>query len=92
MVWADVTNKELSSVTIFSTKGRLPQKKRENVGIFPKSGTPSPVWECYVCEKKKWFILHFRTLGTFIFVGSPMLKTVKNGSGIRVDPPPPFFF
>ena len=27
-------------------------KKRENVGIFPKSGTPlPPVWEPHVCEK-----------------------------------------
>ena len=64
-----------------------PQKKGENVGIFLKSGTPlPPVWECHVCEKTKlWFILHFRTLGTFIVGGSPMLKTVKNGSGIQVD-------
>ena len=37
-------------------------------------------------RKKLWFILHFRTLKTFIVGGSPMLKTVKNGSGIRVDP------
>ena len=42
-------------------------------------------------RKKLWFILHFRTLGTFIVGGSPMLKTVKSGSGIRVDPPPVFF-
>ena len=42
----------------------------------------------------------FRTLETFVVGGSPMLKTVKNGSGIRVDPPLflqnshifPFFF
>ena len=32
--------------------------------------------------------MHFRTF----FGGSPMLKTVKHGSGIRVDPPPPLFF
>ena len=32
----------------------------------------------------------FCILGPF-FGGSPMLKTVKNGSGIRVDPPPPVF-
>ena len=41
----------------------------------------------FLREKKLWFILHFRTLETFIVGGSPMLKTVKNGSGIRVDPP-----
>ena len=44
-------------------------KKRENVGIFPKWGTPPPpppVWEPHVCEKKLRFILHFRTLGTFL--------------------------
>ena len=45
----------------------------------------------FLREKKLWFILHFRTLETFIVGGSPMLKTVKNGSGIRVDPPPCFF-
>ena len=30
-------------------KGSLPKTKRENVGIFPKSGTPSlpPVWEFF---------------------------------------------
>ena len=31
-------------------KGRCPQKKRENVGIFPKLGTPHPlppVWEFF---------------------------------------------
>ena len=43
-----------------------PQKKRENVGIFPNWGTLPPVWEPHVCEKKLWFILHFRTLGTFL--------------------------
>ena len=44
----------------------------------------------FVRRKKIWFILHFRTLGTFIVGGSPMLKTVKNGNGIRVDPSPCF--
>ena len=70
------------------------QKKRENVGIFPKSGTPLPPFGnvMFLREKKLWFILHFRTLGTFIVGGSPMLKTVKNGSGIRVDPPLLCFF
>ena len=38
-----------------------------------------------------FFFSHFRTLGTFIVGGSPMLKAVKNGSGIRVDPHPVFF-
>ena len=32
--------------------------------------------------KKLWFILHFRTLETFIVGWSPMLKAVKDGSGI----------
>ena len=31
-----------------------PQKKRENVGIFP---SPPPVWEPYVCEKKNYGLL-----------------------------------
>ena len=43
---------------ILGFKGRSPlKKKRENVGIFPKSGTPhplSPVWECHVCEEKNY--------------------------------------
>ena len=58
-----------------------PPKKRENVGIFPKSGTPpSPLFG------------NFFPILLFIFGGSPMLKTVKkNGSGVRVDPPPLFF-
>ena len=70
------------------------KKKRENVGIFPKSGTPLPPFGnvMFFRRKKLWFILHFRTLETFIVGGSPMLKTVKNGSGIWVDPPPPCFF
>ena len=60
------------------------RKKRENVGFFPKSGPPPPLFEndMFVRRKKLRFILHFRTLGTFIVGGSPMLKTVKNGSGI----------
>ena len=35
--------------TINQYKGRCPKKKRENVGIFPKSGTPPlpPVWEFF---------------------------------------------
>ena len=61
--------------------------------FFPSWGPPlPPVWECHVFERKKlWFIFHFRTLGTFIVWGSPMLKTVKNGSGIWVEPLPCFF-
>ena len=45
-----------------------PPKKRENVGIFPKWGTPpSPLFGNVMFVKKKlWFILHFRTLGTFL--------------------------
>ena len=63
--------------------GTLAEKKRENVGFFPKSETLPPVWECHVFERKKlWFILHFRTLETFIVGGPPMLKAVKDGSGI----------
>ena len=42
-------------------KGRL----QKNVGIFPKSGTPSPplppVWEPHVCEEKNYGL--FCTLG-----------------------------
>ena len=44
------------------------KKKRENVGIFPKLGTPSPRLGMS-CLWEKWFILHFRTLGTFIVGG-----------------------
>ena len=70
-----------------------PKKKRENVGIFPKWGTPPPlppVWERHVCEKKLWFILHFRTLGTFLvftkmFTFWVVLWFVEVGTG---DPPP----
>ena len=54
------------------------QKKRENVGIFPKLGTLPPFGNVMFLRRKKlWFILHFLTLGTFIVGGSPMLKTVK---------------
>ena len=62
-----------------------PPKKRENVGISP------PVWEPHVCEKKLWFILHFRTLGTFLvftkmFTFWVVLWFGEVGTG---DPPPP---
>ena len=77
-------------------KGRLQKKQRENVGIFPKSGTPPPpcLGMTRLFEKKNHGL--FCILGG----GSPLLKTVKNGSGIRVDPPLffqnshifPFFF
>ena len=63
------------------------------MGIFPKSGAPPPippVWEPHVCEKKLWFILHFRTLGTFLvftkmFTFWVVLWFVEVGTG---DPPP----
>ena len=49
-----------------SSKGRWPKKTRENVGIFPKSGTPpSPLFG------------NFFPILPFIFGRSPMLKTVK---------------
>ena len=56
------------------------KKKRENVGIFPKSGTPLPPFGnvMFFRRKKLWFILHFRTLETFIVGWFLMLKTVKN--------------
>ena len=62
--------------------------------FFPSRGPPlPPVWECHVFERKKYgLFFHFRTLETFIFGGSPMSKTVKNGSGIWADPPPPPLF
>ena len=60
----------------------------------PRPHPLPPVWEPHVCKEKKWFVgLNglFCILGPFLG-GSPMLKTVKNGSGIRVDPlPPPVF-
>ena len=58
------------------------------MGVFFQVGDPYPLFgnDMFV-RKKLWFILHFRTLETFIVGGSPMLKTVKNGNGIRVDPP-----
>ena len=34
---------------------------------FSQVGDPlPPAWEPHVCEGKMWFILHFRTLGTFV--------------------------
>ena len=53
---------------------------------------PPPGWECHVFEKKKiWFILHFRTLGTFLvftkmFTFWVVLWFVEVGTG---DPTPP---
>ena len=49
-------------------KGRSPPKKMGKCGNFSQVGDPPlpPVWEWHVCEKKLWFILHFRTLGTFL--------------------------
>ena len=34
--------------------------------FFPSRGPLPPVWDPLVCGKKIWFILHFRTLGTFL--------------------------
>ena len=56
------------------------KEKRENVGIFPKSGNPPPPSLVIF----SWFYS--------LFLKVTHVKTVKNGSGIRVDPPPPFFF
>ena len=47
--------------------------------FFPSRGPPSPGFG------------NFFPILPFIFGRSPMLKTVKNGSGIRVAPPPLFF-
>ena len=59
-----------TSHRIYITWGTSAKKKRENVGIFPMSGTPppSPLFgnPMFVRKKKLWFILHFRTLGTFL--------------------------
>ena len=45
--------------------GTLPKKKNGKMWeFFPSGGPPPPlppVWEPHVCEKKLWFILHFRT-------------------------------
>ena len=57
--------------------------------FFPSGGPPSPLFGNDMFFFKKNYGL-FCILGPF-FGGSPMLKTVKNGSGIRVDPPPLFF-
>ena len=62
--------------------------------LFPSNGPPSPRlgMSCFL-RKKLWLILHFLDLrNIYCWGGSPMLKTVKNGSGIQVDPPPCFFF
>ena len=67
-------------------EGCPPKKKQENVEVFPKSGTPPPPSLGMSC-----FFLHFRTLGTFIVGGSPMLKTVKMEVGFGKTPPPFFF-
>merc|ERR1719150_2848277 len=57
--------------------------------FFPSGGPlpPSPLFGNDMFLKKNGL---FCILEPFIG-GSPMLKTVKNGSGIRVDPPPLFF-
>ena len=71
--------------TLFVLLRDVSREKNGKVWEFFPSWGPSlpPVWECHVFERKKlWFILHFRTLETFIVGGSPMLKTVKNGIGI----------
>ena len=79
----------VKSVYNSGTIREAPQKKTGKCGNFSQVGDPppSPLFgnDMFLREKKLWFILHFRTLGTFIVGGSPMLKTVKNGSGIRVD-------
>ena len=48
--------------------GTLSKKTTGKSGNFFQVGDPlPPVWEPHVCEEKKlWFILHFRTLGTFL--------------------------
>ena len=61
--------------------------------FFPSGGPLPPlppVWEPHVCEKKLRFILHFRTLGTFLvftkmFTFWVVLWFVEVGTG---DPPP----
>ena len=72
----------------------MPKKTRENVGIFPKSGTPPPSPQfrnpMFLRENKLWFILHFRTLGTFLvftkmFTFWVVLWLEEVGMG---DPPP----
>ena len=67
-------------------KGRLPPKKTGKCGNFSQVEDPPPpcLGMTRLFEKKNHGL--FCILG-----GSPMLKTVKNGSGIRVDPPPCFF-
>ena len=61
--------------------------------FFPSGGPPPlpPVWEPHVCEKKLWFILHFRTLGTFLVFTK--MFTFGWYCGLqkweRVTPPPP---
>ena len=64
---------ERSYLTFASSRssplGKLPNKKNGKMWeFFPSGGPPPlpPVWEWHVCEKKLWFILHFRTLGTFL--------------------------
>ena len=57
------------------------------MGIFSQVGDPPPVWEPHV---KLLFILHFRTLGTFLvflkfFTFWVVLWFVEVGMG---DPPP----
>ena len=69
--------------------GTLAEKKTGKRGIFSQVGDPPPVWECHVFEKKK----NYGLFCIFFVGGSPMLKTVKNGNGIWVGPPPtPSFF
>ena len=65
---------------------------RRNASSPPNTHrNPPPDREHHVCEKKLWFILHFRTLGTFLvftkmFTFWVVLWFVEVGTG---DPPPP---
>ena len=81
-------------VTGFRLRDAPQEKKRENVGIFPKWGTPPPsppFWNVmFLRSKRLWFILHFRTLGTFVVPKNVhfwvVLWFVEVGTG---DPTPP---
>ena len=54
-------------LNLLMTKGSLPQKKRDVLGIFPKSRIPRHTsLETPVSKNKVWFILRFRSLGPFL--------------------------
>ena len=60
--------RSLSIMMLTVIRDVIQKKNGKMWEFFPSGGPPPlpPVWEPHVCEKKLRFILHFRTLGTFL--------------------------